>query len=120
MPKRPNRISDIAPSSGGVIRSQLGDDPDMCELVDAFVRELPDRAKALSSAVREAEFEQVRRLAHQLKGACAGYGFPQIGRVAEGIEAQLNDRQAQTNQDVERLVKSINELTELCRRAIAR
>ena len=55
--------------SVGPILSEFASDPDMTELVDIFVGELPERVRAIESARSERNYDIIARLAHQLKGA---------------------------------------------------
>jgi HPt (histidine-containing phosphotransfer) domain-containing protein len=71
------------------IRSIYEDDPDFAELVDSFASELPARALALEKHLGEGNLEELKRLAHQLKGAGGGYGFPKITEVAADLEQAL-------------------------------
>ena len=73
------------------IRSTYESDPDMLEIVREFAGELPDRALALESALVGDELEDLCRLAHQLKGAGGGYGFPQITDRAALLEAACKE-----------------------------
>ena len=68
------------------IRSEYESDPDMLELVQEFAGELPDRAATLERLLAESQLEELQRLAHQLKGAGGGYGFPRITEVAASLE----------------------------------
>ncbi len=73
------------------VRSIYEDDPDMMEIVREFAAELPDRAAALESALQAGDHDQLRTLAHQLKGAGGGYGYPQITEVCGALEQALRD-----------------------------
>ncbi len=78
------------------IKSTYSDDPEMKELIAEFVSALPARINDLEVAATGPSLEQARSLAHQLKGAGGGYGFPQIteaARMAEGA-ARAKDRAA--------------------------
>ena len=75
----------------GSIRSQFADDAEMLQLVQEFVGELPHRIEELNDAWREADAESLKRLAHRLKGASAGYGFAVLGEAAARLEATIND-----------------------------
>ncbi len=68
------------------ITSEFANDPDMSELVDLFLHELPARVRAASEAWISADFVTVQRLAHQLRGSSAGYGFPLLGVAAGRVE----------------------------------
>ena len=71
------------------IRSIYEDDPDMAELVRSFVTELALRVETLEQLVSAESLEDLQRMAHQLKGAGGGYGFPQITEVAADLEQAL-------------------------------
>lgn len=102
------------------IRSSFSDDPEMRELVDYFLADLTRRVESLRSALDAEDALVLRRLAHQLAGAAAGYGFAEIGdaarevdEAARGFDDGLGD---------EMLVSDVRERAEdliaLCRRAI--
>ena len=71
------------------IRSIYEDDPDMAELVRSFVADLARRVETLDQLLAEGNLQELQRLAHQLKGAGGGYGFPQITEVAACLEQSL-------------------------------
>jgi HPt (histidine-containing phosphotransfer) domain-containing protein len=73
------------------IRSLFEDDPDMAELVSGFASDLPARATSLEELVSQNNLPEVQRLAHQLKGAGGGYGFPQITDVAASLEQAVKE-----------------------------
>jgi len=68
------------------IRSIYEDDPDMVEIVQEFVAELPERAAEIEQTVGAADLDRLRTLSHQLKGAGGGYGFDRITEVAAELE----------------------------------
>jgi HPt (histidine-containing phosphotransfer) domain-containing protein len=73
----------------GSIRSAYENDPDMLEIVREFAAELPARIAKLESHLAAGEMHELQTLAHQLKGAGGGYGFPQITDLAASLEAAL-------------------------------
>ena len=85
--------------------------PEDAELIEFFIEELPERVDSLRSAVSDEDFELVQRLAHQLKGAAPGYGFPQIGTAAGALEAELREA---TIQSVEQIQGELDTLIRLC------
>jgi CheY-like chemotaxis protein len=90
--------------------SVYADDPDMAELVESFVASLHEKRNAIASAAREADLEPLRRLAHQLKGAGGGYGFPSLTSAAAEVEALVgepNDR-AELGRTVETLLVTMD------------
>jgi HPt (histidine-containing phosphotransfer) domain-containing protein len=73
------------------IRSQYADDPDMLELVKEFAAELPGRAEEIEGLLDRSALPDLQRLAHQLKGAGGGYGFPQVTEAAAALEQALEE-----------------------------
>ncbi len=73
------------------IRSAFEDDPDMIDIVREFVHAFSDRMTALADSLAKGDLPQVRTLAHQLKGAGGGYGFPQITEAAANLEKTVKE-----------------------------
>ncbi|MBT6497087.1 MAG: response regulator, partial [Planctomycetaceae bacterium] len=69
--------------------SELADDEDMLELVEMFVGELPERIAAIERSIDEQDLETLGVLAHQLKGAAGGYGFPTMTDAARLLDASM-------------------------------
>jgi CheY-like chemotaxis protein len=108
VPARRISVPDAAP-----LVSDLVGDPDLAELVDEFVADLPTRSAALQTAVRD--MAEVCRLAHQMKGSAGGFGFAPITAVAADIE-----QAAKSGAEALDLGRRIAELSGLCARARAR
>ncbi len=105
----------VDPQEGNnLIVSELSSDPDMVELVEMFVDELPEKMEAFKSALEAGEIDTLRSLSHQLKGSGGGYGFPSITLAARQLE-----NAAIAGQDLEKMAEEIKGLTELCERARA-
>lgn len=66
-------------------------DEEMAELVEFFVDELPDRIAAFAEALEAGNWETVRTISHQLKGAAPGYGFNSVGEAAGKVERLVID-----------------------------
>ncbi len=94
-----------------LIFSTFGSDPDLGDLVEMFVDEMPDRIATLSEQLDMSDWDNVRRTAHQLKGAAGSYGFDSITPSA----AQLEDAVDQ-GQPEEQIRDAVDELVGLCRR----
>ena len=106
--------NDASPASANPLQSTLASDPDMLELVAYFVDEMSSRVQTISTAAQDNDLGQLRTVAHQLKGAAAGYGFAPISDCASQLE-QLIDA-ADPAQEVETMRGQVDELIELCRR----
>lgn len=67
-------------------------DPDNAELIEMFLGELPNRVRSLQDAAESSDYELLRRLSHQLKGAAPGFGCDPIGARAADLEADLKNK----------------------------
>lgn len=115
----------VHPTPDAPLVSEFAADPDMHELIGMFVDEMPERIRTLEQLAAAGDFESLKRLAHQLKGASGGYGFPTVGNAAGQLEQSLkallaagsnqgtSDRLAAIRSEVESLV----ELCQRCRAA---
>jgi HPt (histidine-containing phosphotransfer) domain-containing protein len=95
------------------ILSTYAGDPDMADLIQLFVEEIPDRARSLQEFLERQELVELRRIAHQLKGASGGYGFPTLGEAAGVLEHQLT---AAPTPDLASIARQVDELVNLCAR----
>ena len=100
--------------SGGNVVSTLENDEDMKEILHHVVRDLPDRSSAILRASQASDVETLKRLAHQLKGAAGGYGFPGITEAASAVEQAITE-----GAEPPSLQRHVEELASLCRRARA-
>ncbi len=73
-------------SSDETIQSEFADDPDMVAVINDFVARLPLTLAAMSDALANNIHEELRRLAHQLKGSGGGYGYPSLTEKAREVE----------------------------------
>lgn len=92
--------------------SMLSEDPDLGEIVEMFVDEMPDRVSNLLFRLESGDWEELRQAAHQLKGAAGSYGFEAISPAAGQVEQAIRD--GEPEEDIRRTVDS---LVGLCRRA---
>jgi len=76
-------------ASHAPIYSAIGADPDFSDLVDLYVGEMPERVMRLQALFAAAAWDDLRRLAHQIKGAAGSYGFPQITPAAGRLEMSI-------------------------------
>jgi CheY-like chemotaxis protein len=97
--------------SAAPIVSAFADDPDMTEVVERFVAALPTRVAEMQAAARNPDSaDTLRRLAHQMKGAAGGYGFPQITTAAARVEEALKDQRRPE------ALRALDDLAALCAR----
>jgi HPt (histidine-containing phosphotransfer) domain-containing protein len=94
----------------------------MKELIEYFLQELPSRIESVRAAHQAGDAASLKRLVHQLRGASAGYGFPQLGTAAGKVEDRLRGLTPETAGIPEALAKigaDVNQLIDMCRRACA-
>ena len=107
-PKRPGADTPSEP-----LFSEMAHDEEMADLVEFFVDELQHRIDALSNAFDGGDVDELQTLAHQLKGAAGGYGFPAISETAMRLEQHITDG----TKDISRLAADVEALIKICRRA---
>jgi histidine phosphotransfer protein HptB len=98
-----------AGTDSGYLYSPLGADPDLADIVEMFVQELPQRLEALRDHLNKGDWQGLRQLAHQMKGAAGSYGFDVVSPVAGKVESAVRD-----NEPEEQIRAAVAELTDLC------
>lgn len=106
--------SSQSPISSNSLVSLFAGDPDMAELIDYFVGELHDRVGRLAQALAAGNSDELYVIAHQLKGAAGGYGFPSISELAAELEAACRATEIETSA----LAEKVESLIDICRRAV--
>jgi histidine phosphotransfer protein HptB len=99
----------------GYIYSILAGDPELSEIVDLFVDEMPGRVSLLLEQLDARNWEGLRWTAHQLKGAAGSYGFEGISPCAGKLEAAIRDGEPE-----QRIRATVEELVNMCSRIRAR
>src|SRR5439155_16925919 len=99
----------VAHAADGPLVSELASDPELRELLAAFVGALPERAAALSAAVAAGDLARTAVLAHQLTGAAGGFGFPRSSVAARQLEQLVRETIV-----IDSIFTAIHELTGLC------
>jgi HPt (histidine-containing phosphotransfer) domain-containing protein len=94
--------------------SALGADPDFAEIVALFVDEMPGRIRDFRAHFGCANWDELARLAHQLKGAAGSYGFDQITPFAAGLEKTVRN-----GEPAAAIRAALEELLEACGRVRA-
>ncbi len=68
------------------LTSSSATDPEIMDLVELFVSEMPARIKFANDAFMRGDRLRLQFWAHQLKGSAGGYGFAQITFEATQLE----------------------------------
>ncbi len=94
--------------------SVLGDDRDLADIVALFVEEMPLRVRHLQAHFGCANWDELSRLAHQLKGAAGSYGFDQITPFAAKLEKTVRNGEPQAA-----IREALEDLVDACGRVRA-
>jgi len=112
MPPKPEAASSQGPPGEG-IRSEFADDPVIAPILDRFVSGLDERTRLMAEALERGDFDGLGQLAHQLKGAGGGYGYPTLTELARDLE------QAAGAADASAAARMLKAIEDVCR-AVAR
>ncbi len=81
----PASVQEASPEKGEVLEEV--DD----ELMAIFLQELEQDAPLLRDARAAAEWDQVRQVAHRIKGLAASFGFPKMTETAAEVQQRIDD-----------------------------
>jgi histidine phosphotransfer protein HptB len=98
-------------TDAGCLYSQLASDPDLADIVEMFVGEMPERVEAFRDRLSRADWQGLQQLAHQMKGAAGSYGFDTVSPVAAKLESAIRDSEPE-----ERIRAAVSELVGICGR----
>ncbi len=93
--------------------SEFANDPDLADIIGDFVNGLTEQTDEMATALQASQFEDLRRMAHQLKGAGGSYGYPSITEAARKLE------DAARESDPENSRLALTEVAQLCKEAQA-
>ncbi|NLX98752.1 MAG: response regulator [Rhodopirellula sp.] len=96
-----------------IVSSLPLDDPEFCEIVDDFLKDLPEYARSIRRAFAERDFGQLASHSHRLKGVSGMAGFAELMAVSGDLE------QLAKNACADRVPQALHTLEDLCRRAIS-
>jgi PAS domain S-box-containing protein len=105
---------DTAGDENSAIISKLVNDPELCEVMEIFIAELPLQLQKIAQAIDEKQLDQLCRLVHTLKGSCSSAGYPVLMEKARGVEQLVKD-----DVSFEEIHAKMQELNQLCQKAMA-
>jgi HPt (histidine-containing phosphotransfer) domain-containing protein len=85
----------------------------MADLLEEYIASFEETASHIKNSLATRSFEQLGRLAHQLKGSGGGYGFPIISAAASKVEAKVKSKANPTESDLLTIQESVYELTSI-------
>ncbi|MDR1959274.1 MAG: Hpt domain-containing protein [Planctomycetaceae bacterium] len=102
------------PQTLAPLYSILSQSPDLREIVQMFVDEMPKRINTILQEFQAKDWDNLLLTTHQLKGSAGSYGFTEISPAAGTVENLLRKQSSETE-----IYQAIEELIALCRRASA-
>jgi len=96
-------------ATGQALFSTLAEDPDLAEIVEMFVDEMPERVESILDCFESQDWEGLRRVSHQLKGAAGSYGFTPITPCAAILEEAIKQTKAE-----DEICKAVKDLVAMC------
>ncbi len=99
-------------ADSAAITSNLLGDVHLQPVIDVFMEELPELVTQISDACQELDFELLKKLTHQLKGASGSAGFMVLSKYLSNVEVML------ANKEIENTKKAIDELGDFCKKIV--
>ncbi len=93
------------------VYSSFAADPDFGELVEMFVEDMSARIDAIETQARSRNWDELTRIAHQIKGAAGSYVFDAVTPCALRLETAAKECRQE-----EEILLAVKELVDLCRR----
>ncbi len=106
------QTSSRASPSDQPVLSRFANDPIIRPLLDDFVKDLIPMLGDLHSALDAANWNQLSRLGHKLKGEAATYGYPDLAALASKLEERTAAPQPPLAGDVADLMRDLDTMTE--------
>ncbi|MFK7896349.1 MAG: response regulator [Myxococcota bacterium] len=85
-------------------------DPLIADLVPGFVARRFEDLELLEAALKKSRFEEIRRIAHKMKGSGSSFGFPMISDLGLALEEAAI---AQDEKEIKRCFNQIREQLEM-------
>lgn len=99
--------------SAPVTSTLLEDEPDMIELVEAYIEQLPGSFEHIKEAQSNNNWPELKELIHKMKGTAGGYGYPELTQLAAQVEFQI------LNEDYNEVAANITRMEAYILRIIA-
>ncbi|MEN6557213.1 MAG: PAS domain S-box protein [Thermoguttaceae bacterium] len=84
-----------APSEERII-SQFAEDSEIAEILPGFVGRLAGQLDAMRQSLASGQHDELRRLAHKLKGAGGSYGYPSLTEACAALEQAASAQTGET------------------------
>ncbi len=67
-------------------------DPDLAEIIPGFLENRRTDIRQIQAALKQRDYEGIKRLGHIMKGAGGGYGFDVITEIGAGLEEKAEKK----------------------------
>jgi HPt (histidine-containing phosphotransfer) domain-containing protein len=81
-------------SVSGTIRCSNVDNPQVMQIVPAFVAGLPGKVGKMTGCLEHNDLPGLQQMAHQLAGTCGGYGFEPVTEPARTVQQSIKEGKA--------------------------
>ncbi len=77
-----------------------GEDDELKPIIEQFVRGLPDRISQMQTHADNDAWDEVRKVAHQIKGIGGSLGYPQLTEKGKALDMAIKEHQADRYADL--------------------
>jgi PAS domain S-box-containing protein len=89
-------VAENPPCDDNAIISLYADDPDIMPILDGYIEHLGEQADEMRAALGNAQFADLQRMAHKMKGSGGNYGYPMLTDAAKDLEDAAKALDAQS------------------------
>lgn len=104
--------TDVSLNDSAAMTSNISSDAELQPVIAVFMEELPQLMAQITDACQELDFELLKGLAHQLKGASGSAGFMALSKYVGNVEVMM------ANEDIEKTKNAIDELGKFCKKVV--
>jgi PAS domain S-box-containing protein len=104
----PQNIKETTQADKERIISLYVDDPDIMPILEGYIVRLGGQVQDMRAALASAQFPDLQRLAHQMKGSGGNYGYPMLTEAAKDLE------DAAKAKDIQSAAKALHRVASLC------
>jgi CheY-like chemotaxis protein len=83
---QPSVAAESSPADAEIMVSEYSDDSDMATILKEFVGRLDGQVETMRQTYASAQYEELQRLGHRLKGAGGSYGYPLLTNAGKQLE----------------------------------
>ncbi len=86
-------------------------DPDLIDLIPGYLDKRRDDIGAIKNLLADGNFEEIRVLAHRMKGSGGSYGFDRITEIGAAMEIAAKDQaKDRISQELEQLSEYLSKV----------